>query len=344
MFVVQASTIKPGHEWVFFVGQFALSCGLGIWLSASSALAQGDSDRATARALAEEGYNALKAQKFDVADDRFRRADALIHAPTLVVDDGRALMGLGRFVEAQERFELVLREGVANNAPAVWKVAVTDAAKLLDEVKPKIAWLTILIPNVQHPQVKVDGRPISEAAVGVKLAVNPGTQNIDVSAEGYEAKTQSITMSEGGEQTLEVTLTALPSQSSSANSMPAAPVPPPAKDSGSRNQTPAYLALGVGGAGVVVGAITGILALQKRSDLSSVCNGRDCPRSAESNLNSYHSLGLVSGIGFGVGIAGVATGLVLLSYGGGKSNPKTASAHDLQLQMGPAGFRFRGDF
>ncbi len=317
---------------------------LAIGVVPSSAMAQSDSDRATARALAEEGYNALKVQKYQIADDRFRRANALVHAPTLVVDDGRALMGLGRYVEAQERFELVLREGVADNAPAVWKAAVVEAGKLLEEVKPKIAWLTIVVPDVKHPHVIVDGRPISEAALGVKVAANPGTQNVEVGAAGYETKSQSVTLSEGGEQTLEVTLTALPAQPATPGTTQSARVASDTKDTGSPNRTPAYVALGVGGVGVVVGAVTGIIALQKRSDLSRTCNGSSCPRSEESTLNSYHSMGLVSGIGFGVGLAGAATGLVLLSFGGGQDDSKDASANSLRVQVVPGGLRFGGAF
>lgn len=108
-------------------------------------LAQTAADRATARALAEEGYGALTRQQFDVAADRFRRADGLVHAPTFVVEEGRALIGLKHYVQAEERFELVLREGVADSAPLPWKTALADAAKLLDEVKPKLAWLTISV-------------------------------------------------------------------------------------------------------------------------------------------------------------------------------------------------------
>lgn len=346
MFAVQASRFKAGvrRKPATVVRQIILGCALGLWFSPASVFAQNDADRATARALAEEGYNALKAQKFDVADDRFRRADALIHAPTLVVDDGRALIGLGRYVEAQERFELVLREGVADNAPAVWKVALQDAAKLLEEVKPKVAWLTIAVPNVRHPLVKIEGRPISAAAIGVKLATNPGTQSIEVSADGYETKQQSITLTEGGEQSLEVSLTALSPQNAPGTSPPATPLTAPMKDVKGPNRTPAYVAFGVGGAGIAVGAITGILALQKRSDLNGVCSNGICPHSAESNLNSYHSLGLVSGIGFAVGIAGAATGFVLLRYSGGKNEKKGAQSHDLQLQVAPGSLRVQGQF
>src|SRR5687767_11813905 len=55
-----------------------------------------ESDRATARALAEEGNRALQIKNYDLAEDRFRRAEALVHAPSLVVDWARALVGIGR--------------------------------------------------------------------------------------------------------------------------------------------------------------------------------------------------------------------------------------------------------
>ncbi|HTU62208.1 MAG TPA: hypothetical protein VMF89_27305, partial [Polyangiales bacterium] len=84
-------------------------------------------DRAAARALALEGYNALQRKDFATAEERFRRADKLVHAPTLVVDHARALTGLGRLVEAYERYALVVREGVSDNSPWPWKRALQDA-------------------------------------------------------------------------------------------------------------------------------------------------------------------------------------------------------------------------
>ena len=71
-----------------------------------------EADRATARELAAAGYHALKRGDYAVAADHFERADALVHAPTLVVDWARALTGLGLLVEAGEKYELVIREGV----------------------------------------------------------------------------------------------------------------------------------------------------------------------------------------------------------------------------------------
>src|ERR1043165_8586206 len=70
-----------------------------------------EATREQARGLAAQGYDALQRKDYAVAEDLFRRADALVHAPTIVVDHARALVGLGRFVEAHERYELVMREG-----------------------------------------------------------------------------------------------------------------------------------------------------------------------------------------------------------------------------------------
>ena len=67
-----------------------------------------EADRATARSLAREGHDALLKKDYALAEDRFRRADQLVHAPSLVVDHARALVGLGRLVEAHERYALVL--------------------------------------------------------------------------------------------------------------------------------------------------------------------------------------------------------------------------------------------
>jgi len=74
------------------------------------------------------------------------------------------------------------------------------------------------------------------------------------------------------------------------------------------------VAFGVGGAGLVVGAITGIIALGKAGDLKDQCTAgkSSCPPTAQSDIDSYKSVGTISTIGFIVaGVGGVA-GVVLL--------------------------------
>jgi len=144
-----------------------------------------DSDRASARELAREGYDALEQKNYAVAEDRFRRADALVHAPTIVVDHARALVGMGRLVEAYERYGLVIREGVASDAPASWKQAVSDAEREIEAVKPRLAWLVINIVGPKEPEVTVDGRDVPIASLGARRATDPGKRKVRVTGDGF---------------------------------------------------------------------------------------------------------------------------------------------------------------
>jgi hypothetical protein len=273
------------------------------WADASEA------DRATARALALEGHDALQKKDYATAADRFGRADALVHAPTLVVDWARALKGLGRFVEAHEKYELVLREGVRQGAPKSWLRALEDAKKELDALKPRLGWVTVVLKDPPDASVKIDGVLVPPAAVGVRRAADPGFPEVTVSALGYEPFKQTVMVGPGEEKALEVSLRKLPE------------VPPPTAASSSAyrprqksdlRRTAAYIAFGVGGAGIVTGGVTGALALRKRADLTSECHGDTCASRSEKKISTYHLYGTVSPIAFGAGVLGLGTGLVLL--------------------------------
>jgi len=270
-----------------------------------------EADRATARALAAEGYRALQQNNYEVAADRFRRADALVHAPTLVVDHARALIGLGKLVEAHERYELVLREGIDPKAPRSWHKAFEAAGKELEALRPRLAWVTIQVEGAREPAVTVDEATVPPAALGVRRALNPGTRTFRVTAEGFLPAERTLTFNEGEEQTLKFELAVDPNANAAS--------PPPARerlavrDPARPSNAPAYVAFGVAGAGLAVGTVAGALALAKRSELDEVCtaDGR-CPVRAGEDIDAYRRLGWISGVGLGVSVAAVGTGLTLL--------------------------------
>ncbi|MEO8901332.1 MAG: hypothetical protein ABI488_06485 [Polyangiaceae bacterium] len=280
-------------------------------LCASSALAEPSAaDRATARSLAGEGYQALQTKDYATAVDRFSRADALVHAPTLMIDWARSLVGLGKLVEAQERYEQVMREGVDPKAPKSWQRALTDASAEVAAIKPRLGWITITVVGSNDAHVTVDGTPVPRAAVGVRRAVNPGSRQVRVTAQGFLSQKMALEVAEGGQASADFTLEPDPDAE-------VAPVPqqepPPAKVVVLKhNPTLTYVAFGVGGAGLLVGGLTGALALGKNSQLARACNSAGECRSDQTDLlSSYHTLGTVSGVGFGVGVAGVAAGVAL---------------------------------
>jgi hypothetical protein len=323
---------------------YALTVFLQFVATPVPALAQWESNRATARNLAAEGNAALKLDDFATAEDRFRRADALVHAPTLVVDHARALIGLGRFVEAQERLELVLREGVPSNAPWVWKRALKDAQQLVDTVKPKLGWLTITVRGPSDSEVSMDEVQVPAVALGVRRATDPGSRRIRAKAPGYLPTEVTVSMPEGGEQAITLDLKLDPAANKSATSplwQQSAPTSlsenrHPKKDS----NVIGYVAIGVGAAGLAVGAVAGAIFLGKHSELASRCpDASNCDQTGL--IDQYNRYGTISGVGLGVGLVSSLAGTWLLlshkSHAESSSRPQSVavapyiSSHQLGL-------------
>jgi hypothetical protein len=299
---------------------------------ASSALAQADVDRAAARQLGEDGQKALTALDFKTAEADFARADKLVHAPTLLLGLARALAGQGKLLEAQEAYKRIVREGVAPGSPAVFQKAVDDATKEVADVSPKIGAVTITVKTAggeaqpSSLQITWDGAPVNAATLGIRRPSNPGSHSLHAEADGYKSVDLKINVPVGGAADAPLTLGKDPNAPAPATvpaatpaTMPGASAPPstaPAPDqataTGGGPGIWPWVALGVGGAGLIAGGVTGFMAMSKHSDLVSACNNGPCPPSKQSDVDSYNTLGLVSTVGFIVGGVGAAAGVALL--------------------------------
>jgi hypothetical protein len=297
-----------------------------------SAFAQSDADRATARSLGQDGEAALEAKDFKKAEDDFRRADRLVHAPTLGLGLARALAGEGKYVESQETYNRIIREGVFPGAPPAFQNAVDAAKKEVDAVSAKVAGATITVTGpggteVANPNVVLDGVGVNAASLGVRRLVDPGTHVLKVSADGYKAQEVHFTVTEGLSVNQPVTLEKDPNATATPPTTPPPGTTPPGTGTtpppgGGGVTTPPppvqhstpilpIVAFGVGGAGLLLGAITGGIALGDHSTLANKCtNG--CPSSESGDLDSYHTMGMLSTVGFIVAGVGAATGAILL--------------------------------
>lgn len=269
-------------------------------------------DRATARTLAQEGYNALKGKDYATAADRFSRALALVHAPTLLRDLARAQLGLGKLVDAHESYSQIIREGVAPDAPASWIQAVADAKAEIASIPPRLPWVTVTVAGPSSPEVTIDGQPIAAASIGVKRPIDPGRHEIRALGAGFYTAKKFVTLQEGQSINVAFELEEAP---------PDAPPKVAEERSGKVIVTfaePAWRkpvmigAYAVGGAGLALGAVTGILALRKHGQLSTDCTRDICGPPQKPALDNFHTLAQLSTIGFVVAGVGAATGTVLL--------------------------------
>lgn len=308
-------------------------------------------DRATARALAQQGSDALDAKDYAKAEDAFRRADALFHAPTLVLGLARAQAAEGKFVEAWEGYNRIVLENVTSTP--VFAKALDDARREIAAVEGRRSRVTVLVGGAASPRVTLDSAPLKSAALGVQFFINPGTHTVQATADGFNPITRTFAVAEGKSETVTVTLesaavaapgaavptTAGPESTSAApgapgsgaatpGSPPAAQPASPAADAGVThpNRAPAIAAFVVGGVGLVAGIAAGLVAIKDDSHLKTECPGDTCVGAGpQSDLSSYHTVGLVSTLGFVVAGVGAATGVTLWLLGNGHHDSTSAS-------------------
>lgn len=312
----------------------ALAMASALVLGPRVAHAQSDSDRATARELGHQGQQALDAKDYKTAEDRFRRADKLVHAPTLELGLARALAGVHKFVESQETYNRIVREGVPPGAPDAFKEALEAAKAEVGSVAPHVARATINVAadspgaDVSNAAVTLDGQPINSASFGVARQVDPGDHVLKATADGFDPAEQHFTVPEGGTQTVQLTLHKNPNAPATGGTPPPPPAggtPPGANPPGGTppvDQPPdtapthpsmwPWIAFGVGGVGLLTGGITAGLALGQHSTIVHDCGGSACPPSEQSKIDGYNTMTLVSTIGFVLAGVGGATGAVLL--------------------------------
>ncbi|WP_437932135.1 hypothetical protein WMF37_23765 [Sorangium sp. So ce291] len=282
---------------------------------APAALAQvSDADRATARSLAVEGQESLDRKDFSGALDRFRRADAIIHAPTLLLGVARAQVGMGQWIAAQESYNRILREGAPERSPEPFFEAIAAAQRELDALAPRIPQVLISVRGTDTADVTIDGEPVPRAALGVRRPVDPGEHTFRASAAGFAPVEVKLTLAERASETVALELEPMAPPPSSAPPAPTAPTPDRGlvAPSGSSRTVLGIAALGLGGVGLAAGAVGGVLAIGKHSDLSERCPGGRCDASLQGDVDSYHAMGTLSTIGFVVGAVGVGAGAFLI--------------------------------
>ena len=272
-------------------------------------------DISQARDLGAQAQQASEAGNFGESERLWTAASNLYPAaPTLTLGLARSQMKQGKLVLAKENYNKIIREQSSNpNASQAFKDALAAAQAEIETANAKIAHVTITVeggaPNVQ---VTIDDQAVNAAGIGVPRPIDPGQHTVKASAEGYAPAEMTFQVTDAGTAEAKLTLT------KTAGGAPPPPppeptgqvVPPPATTT-TRDHTLAYVGFGVGGAGLVFGAITGLLALGKHGDLADKCPDSKCPASVQSDVDGFHTMATLSTVGFIVAGVGAAAGAVL---------------------------------
>jgi len=327
-------------------------------LAAATASAQENAaDRAAARELGVDGVMLADKGKCDAAIEKLEKAEKLYHAPTTLERLAECQIETGKIVDGTENLQRVVREPLPEKAPAPFKAAKQRAEAALKKALPRIAKLRISVaaPPGAKLAVTVDQQALSDAALDNDRPTDPGTHAVEATAPGYLKAAAVVTLKEGDSQSVTLKLEPDPSApktpppAASASDGPAGAAGPDDRGaSPARGEPPshagAYVALGVGAVGVGVGAVTGLLALTKKSDLDKACgSSKACPTASQSEIDSAKSLGTISTVAFIVGGAAAVTGVVLFATGG-SAKASATTAKGVRPVVGPGYAGLAGRF
>lgn len=291
--------------------------------------------QAEARKRGEEGLKLFGEKKFAEAYEAFRQADEIFHANTLVLYMGHCRRDMGKFLEAREIFQKIIDEPVPKGALEQFKKAQKTASEELKGLSLRIPTLKVVFTGALASTVSVtlNGAPSSVSELSSGKEVDPGEYVIRVEAPGVVPVERTINVPEGAETNEGIDIVAKKADG------------PPKKGS----IVPGAVLIGVGAAGVGVGAVTGIMAKSQIDDIKSRClPSGHCLASDQANADAAERLTTASTISFAVGGAVLVTGAILFIVrpGGGKEPEKAASAglHLSNVSVGLGSIHVGGTF
>ncbi len=172
-----------------------------------------------AREQFREGVAAARTGRWWEALEAFTRSYELAPRAATLLNLAGAQVETGHLVEGAENYRRFLREA---DGRAAQRVPVAEAA--LAAVEPRIARVRVEIDGLlRRDRVALDDTPLSEAALGAELPVNPGAHTIRVERGGDEIARADFDVVEGENRLEPLTLTLPPGTDDAEDADGAAP-------------------------------------------------------------------------------------------------------------------------
>jgi len=324
----------------FWVLGVCAACCVAVPALAQGTAGPGASARGAqeeARALAYAGVEAYEAGDFVSADQKLRRAYALVPVPAVGLWSARALVKLNRLVEASRRYLDVSRSSYAAGDADVQKQAKRDAERERAELLPRIPRLRIELRGATGADVRVtiDGIPTAASALSEPILVNPGDHWIEAQQGTLRSQAQ-LTLAAGETKSAPLALAGAATSSDLASvEAPLAEPRDAANASDDMWRTVGWVGVGVGGATLVGSALAGIIAYSQLSEFD--CDGDTCQSDNATDVATYNGLRTFSTIGYITGSVLTGAGIFLLLQ-------HRTPDRELSLRLGPGSATLGGRF
>lgn len=256
--------------------------------------------RDKARASFEAGQKAFDEQSYTVAYEQFKAAYELIPSPHAEYWMATSLDLQGnREAEAARAYQTFLSNPAAVH---VGEDKVDEVKRRLGELQAKLPARLAVITNPSGAQITVNGAP-QPGVSPLSLELPAGSYRIEATLPNHQPVLAELQLQGGDEVEQRMTLEPEP-EPAPAEPAPAPP-PPPEREPEERSMLPAYITLGLAGAGLVTGTFFGLKALADKSDF------KDDPTTTRADDAERNAL--IADMAFGIAITLGITGIVLLT-------------------------------
>jgi hypothetical protein len=275
-------------------------------LAAQGAPARAD-ETGSAAALFQTGLQAMQANRFAEACPKLSESYWLDPRPGVLFTLAECEAKWGRLASALAHYDDYMR--LFASMPPGLKAMQRDRAEVATRQRAALAdrvpMLALVLPASAPAGTVVRRNDVVLGApsLGVPLPVDPGTHVVVVEVPGAGREVREVPVNPGDR--LRVVL-ALPD-----GKIASAPPAPPAPAARSGPSPAAIALLAAGGAGLVVGGVTGGLALAGKSQIEAHCTGAVCDIDGKQAADRAKRYGWASTVGFSVGLASAAAGAVL---------------------------------
>lgn len=296
-------------------------------LLAGAAAAAQERDPTGAEALFWEGRRAFDAGQYEVACARFEESQRLDPSVGTLFNLAVCEEARGRIAQAWQHFAQAEGQLPADDQRR------TYAAERVAALAARLPRLTITLPGGAPAGLAVsrDGIVVAAGGFGVPLPTPPGRHEIVVSAPGRPDRKIEVVLAEAESKTV----IAEPNAVASA---PAPWTPPPGEATTPRRspwRTVGWVSLGVGAAGLALGAVAGLLAIDAEAKIQDDCDpgagGRlKCGSDGLDAASSGKTWATTSTVAFVAGAAAAAGGVTLVIA----TNPGTSSSVGPSVRLG----------
>jgi hypothetical protein len=289
-------------------------------------------EQAQARFL--RGKQLFQQKKYDEALIELKASLDIVASPNTRLQMARTLRALNRLVEAYVELGRVIAEAKEQAvSDARYEKADTAARVERKELEPQLGFVTLSVQNARdETTVHIAKESLSAAAWSEPAPVMPGPTEIVVETPGHAAVRTSVVLRAGEKKRVSIDAGA----SGAVEIKPIGASSETSEGSSSALRPLAYVAGGIGVAGLATFTIAGLSAKSTYNDLQSTCRG-PCPPDKSSEISSGRSKQTIANVGLALGIAGVVAGATLFVI----SMPKTKTER-AALVVGPTWIGVRG--